>query len=57
MKQSIQVALTLLSILFVFFFFAIKNDNSVDIIISGAKSETTVLDELKKLDNKFLLLK
>ena len=54
-KQSIQVGLTLSSILFVFFFLVTKNDNPVDIIISGAEGETVVLSELKKLDNKFVL--
>ncbi len=54
-KQSIQVGVTLSSILFVFFFLVTKDDNPVDIIISGAEGESVVLDELKKLDNKFVL--
>ncbi|WP_150466490.1 nuclease-related domain-containing protein [Francisella sp. SYW-9] len=53
--QSLQIALTLGVILFVFFFLITKDDNPVDIIISGAEGETTVLDELKKLDNNFVL--
>ena len=54
-KQSVQVGVTLSSILFVFFFLVTKDDNPVDIIISGAQGETTVLDELKKLDNQYVL--
>ena len=53
--QSIQVGVTLSCILFVFFFLVTKDDNPVDIIISGAEGESIVLDELKKLDNKFVL--
>lgn len=53
--QSLKIAFTLAFILFVFFFLITKDDNPVDIIISGAEGETTVLDELKKLDNDFVL--
>ncbi|MDE4980340.1 NERD domain-containing protein, partial [Francisella tularensis subsp. holarctica] len=42
-------------IVFVFFFLITIDDNPVYIIISGAEGETTVLDELKKLDNNFVL--
>ena len=54
-KQSIQVGVTLSCILFVFFFLVTKDGNPVDIIISGAQGETTVLDELKNLDNEYVL--
>ncbi|MED7819859.1 MULTISPECIES: nuclease-related domain-containing protein [unclassified Francisella] len=54
-SQSLQIAATLAAILFVFFFLITKDDNPVDIIISGAEGETTVLDELKRLDNSFVL--
>ncbi|ORU24641.1 hypothetical protein ACC93_02100, partial [Francisella tularensis subsp. holarctica] len=47
--QSLEIGITLAFILFVFFFLITKDDNPVDIIISGAEGETTVLDELKKL--------
>ncbi|QLE78377.1 NERD domain-containing protein [Francisella sp. Scap27] len=53
--QSIEVGFTLAFILFVFFFLITKDDNPVDIIISGAEGETTVLTELKKLSNEFVL--
>lgn len=53
--QSLEVGVTLAFILFVFFFLITKDDNPVDIIISGAEGETTVLSELKKLDNEFVL--
>ena len=53
--QSLEIGITLAFILFVFFFLITKDDNPVDIIISGAEGETTVLDELKKLDNNFIL--
>ncbi|MDE4957410.1 NERD domain-containing protein, partial [Francisella tularensis subsp. holarctica] len=50
-----EIGITLALILFVFFFLITKDDNHVDIIISGAEGETTVLDELKKLDNNIVL--
>ncbi|QIV94320.1 nuclease-related domain-containing protein [Allofrancisella frigidaquae] len=54
-NQSLQIAVTLAFILFIFFFLITKDNNPVDIIISGAKGESVVLNELKKLDSNYVL--
>ena len=53
--QSLEIAFALSFILFVFFFLISKDDNPVGIVISGAEGETTVLNELKKLNDDFIL--
>ncbi|GAB4222787.1 MAG: nuclease-related domain-containing protein [Francisella sp.] len=53
--QSLDIGVTLAFIVFVFFFLITKDDNPVDIIISGVEGESLVLDELKKLDDNFIL--
>ena len=54
-KQSFEISITMSAIVFVFLFLVIKDDNPVDIIKSGAEGETVVLNEIKKLDNNFVL--
>ena len=54
-KQSLEIAGTLGFILFIFLFLVTKDDNPIDIALAGAAGESTVLDELKKLDNNFVL--
>ncbi len=55
-KQSLEVSVTLSGIVFIFLFLVIRDDNPVDIVKSGAEGEHIVLEELKKLDNNFVLM-
>ena len=55
LRDSLQIGVTLSIVLFIFIFLVTKNNNPVDIFISGAKGESIVLEHLKKLDNDFVL--
>ncbi|APC97769.1 nuclease-related domain-containing protein [Francisella frigiditurris] len=53
--QSLQISVTLSSIVFVLLFLVTRDDNPVDIIVSGVEGESKVLDELRKLNNNYVL--
>ena len=53
--NSLEVAITFSSIIFIFLFLVTKDDNPENMIKSGVTGENLVIKELKKLDDDFII--